>query len=197
MVFGPIGSESWLAIGICFIAFSSFTWALRKHFKWVSRLPVQMRILSLISLVSYVNFNGLLLREGAMASPWTDAGVGVLIGSICLFWWTVFTTKNAPIQVAFSIQGPEMVLMRGPYAYVRHPFYVSYIAFWLSTAMIAGQWQWPAAVILTVLYVLIAREEENRFRLSDLAGRYAVYRKQTGMMLPRLKPAISGVIWHT
>ena len=197
MIFGRIGNESWLAIGLCFVAFGSFTWALRRHFGRVSRLPAQMRILSLISFVSYVNFNSLLLREGAMASPWTDPGLGVLIGSIGLFWWTVFTTKQAPIQVAFSIKGPETVLMCGPYAYVRHPFYVSYIAFWLATAMIAGQWQWPPAAILTVLYVQIAREEENRFRVSGLANRYAVYRKQTGMMLPRLRGTLPGAIWHT
>lgn len=195
MIFGRIGSESWLAIGLCFAAFGSFSWALRRHFEPAGRLPAQMRILSLISFVSYVNFNSLLLREGAVSSPWTDPGLCVLIGSIGLFWWAVVATKQARFRVAFSVEGPEMVLTRGPYAYVRHPFYVSYIAFWLATAMIAGQWQWLPTAILTLLYVQIAREEEHRFRVSGLANLYAVYRKQTGMMLPRLKPAIPRVIW--
>src|ERR1700749_5092196 len=36
---------------------------------------------------------------------------------------------------------PDTINTEGPYAYVRHPFYLSYIGFWISTGLIAGMWQ--------------------------------------------------------
>ena len=191
-MFGQLGIEIWLATGLCFMTFGSFTWALRRHFEPVHRLPGQMRMLSLFSFLAYVNFNAHILRDGVMEIVWVIAGLGALTASVGLFWWAIFTTKQARIRVAYSIEGPEMVLMRGPYAYVRHPFYASYIAFWLATALIAGPWQWPPAMILIFWYIKIARAEESRFRLSDLSNLYAVYRDRTGMILPRLRSAIPG-----
>ncbi len=117
-------------------------------------------------------------------TAWTAAGLAVLGASMLLFWWTVRTTRRHRLPVAYAEADPHAICTSGPYAYVRHPFYLSYIVFWFATAAIAGGWQWLAAGFLAVWYAGIAREEERRLRSSALAGGYAAYQRRTGMLLP-------------
>ena len=74
----------------------------------------------------------------------------------------------------------------GPYAYVRHPFYLSYIIFWIGTAMDADAWQSIPATGLTGWYGRIAYEEERRFRTTKMRLPYAAYCRKTGMFWPQL-----------
>ena len=143
-----------------------------------------MRILSIFSLVSYLNYIGLLIWYKHEKPLWTTVGLAGFALSLVLFWWTVITTRRHRLNLAYTDADPDIVYITGPYAQVRHPFYLSYIIFWISSALVAGRWQWMSAVILTSWYVCIARREERRFRLSGLAADYNAYREQTGMLIP-------------
>ena len=75
----------------------------------------------------------------------------------------------------------------GPYRVVRHPFYTSYLIFWV--AMTLGAWSvWGIAVLvlLTAMYTVAARTEEAKFAATPMAGEYAEYRKRAGMFWPKL-----------
>lgn len=144
-----------------------------------------MRILSIFSLVSYLNYIGLLIWYKHEKPLWTTVGLAGFALSLVLFWWTVITTRRHRLNLAYTDADPDIVYITGPYAQVRHPFYLSYIIFWISSALVAGRWQWMPAVILTSWYIRIARAEEKRFRSSVLSTHYDSYRAQTGMLLPR------------
>ena len=188
-------SSAWLPAVLSLAAFGSFGWALRGHFVVRGRMPHGMRLLSLASLIAYLNFGCLLMWDSREPTLWTTAGLTVLAASIVLFWWTVQTTRRHRFQVAYTEADPHMICTLGPYAYVRHPFYLSYIVFWFATAAIVGGWQWIAAAAMVVWYAGIARQEERRFRTSALSAVYAAYQRRTGMLLPFPFKAEIGRTW--
>jgi protein-S-isoprenylcysteine O-methyltransferase Ste14 len=181
-----IGSNLWLPIALSLVAFGSFSWALRGHFETSIRIPNGMRLLSFFSFFSYMTFIGLLVWRGSESPVRTALGLVGFAVSITLFWWTVSTTRPHRLAVAYTNAVPDIIYVEGPYARVRHPFYLSYILFWFATAVVADQWQWAPALILIFWYIRVARGEERRFRSSALSTAYDAYRGRTGMFLPRL-----------
>ena len=78
------------------------------------------------------------------------------------------------------------LLVDGPYAYVRHPFYASYLLYWVAGAFISN-WLWASVFVMGCLYFTAIRQEENRFGFSPLAASYEAYRRQTGALIPVLR----------
>src|SRR5690242_13966714 len=154
------GANLLLAVSVSLVAICSFAWALRGHFATVGRIPQGMRLLSAVSLLSYIMYVGLLFRNGRGAPVPTMLGLAGFTVSILLFWWTVAETRSHRLTLAYTDADPVTIRTRGPYALVRHPFYLSYILFWIGTALVAGSWQWVTALLLTAWYVHIARGEE-------------------------------------
>jgi protein-S-isoprenylcysteine O-methyltransferase Ste14 len=183
------GNNLWLPIALSLVAFGSFSWALRWHFETGGRIPIGMRLLSLFSLLSYATYVAFLCGRGCEVTVWTTLGLVGFALSIPLFWWTVMATKRHRLCVAYTDAEPHVICTGGPYAHVRHPFYLSYITFWIGTALVVGWWQWAVALILTLWYIRIAQGEERRFQSSALSTGYGIYREQIGMLLPRLVPS--------
>jgi protein-S-isoprenylcysteine O-methyltransferase Ste14 len=78
--------------------------------------------------------------------------------------------------------------MDGPFAYIRNPFYASYLLAMLSTAVM-----WPSvfrfALVLAMLvyFTGAAMYEEHKFGRSGVAADYAQYKARTGRFLPALR----------
>jgi protein-S-isoprenylcysteine O-methyltransferase Ste14 len=106
-------------------AICSFAWALRGHFVTIGRIPKGMRLLSAVNLISYVMYLALLLLEDQRAAAATIAGLAGLTASIILFWWTVARTRERRLRLAYTDADPDTLYSDGPYAFVRHPFYLS------------------------------------------------------------------------
>ena len=175
---------------------SSFIWAVRWHFVQHSGMRAGMRILSLLTLSGFIWFLYSSVNHlGASMSPTRDVpdlpiylAATVLIAiSLCLFWWSVAMTRVQPLTLAFALDAPAYVHIGGPYAYVRHPFYSSYVMFWLATAIAEHNlFGWIILILMTTLYSIAAKREEKKFALSPLAATYNDYRGRTGMLVPIL-----------
>lgn len=167
------------------VALGSFSWGLRRHFRAEGGMPAGMRALTFASGAATVLFLFLVFSHGV--GP--RGGAVSIIASLAataLFWWAVEATRHSPPHLAHTGDTPQMLHESGPFAYVRHPFYLSYCIFWLGTAIAAGGLQWLAAVGLIGWYYATARAEEARFSQSPMAVSYAGYQSRTGMILPRL-----------
>ena len=89
---------------------------------------------------------------------------------------------------------PQFLHTRGPYAYVRNPFYLSYLLALVSAALIHPSVLTGAIAIAMYFYFeMAARFEERKFEGSPLRADYAAYKSRTGRFLPkRLSGSQSG-----
>jgi protein-S-isoprenylcysteine O-methyltransferase Ste14 len=107
----------------------------------------------------------------------------VLFGA--LFWWTVATIRRRPFSLAFSHDIPEFHVTGGPYRWIRHPFYTSYLGCYLSVAVvIQSPPTWLCALLVVAIYWRAARMEEAKFSRSSFAESYDSYRRRSGMFFP-------------
>ena len=102
-----------------------------------------------------------------------------------LFRAALGATRNKSLSVAFSRTTAPTLVQSGPYRYVRHPLYTSYVIFWISCALVSGT-SFVAILVtaIVVLYVVAARMEEQDIMGSELGPAYRTYMLRTGMLLP-------------
>lgn len=82
---------------------------------------------------------------------------------------------------------PDALCDKGPYAYIRHPIYASYVLAFLAVLVAM-----PTLITLAVfvfnagLFTHAALSDERSLAAGTLATEYAQYKKRTGMFLPRI-----------
>lgn len=82
---------------------------------------------------------------------------------------------------------PKQIVTYGPYRWVRHPFYVSFILLSIGSALIVRDAITAAAVPLGLLSLdWTVRNEERKLLDSTLGGEYGAYRARTGRFVPRM-----------
>lgn len=168
---------------LCVACFGSFAWAIKGHFRSRGPVPAGMWVISVASLVSMAWFLERLLVED-LASYWAVAAA-MVVAAIVLFWWTVRTTELQRLTLAFDDDQPTFLHRQGPYRCIRHPFYASYVLFWIATSLATpGVLPWVVPMCFAAIYVVAATKEERKFETSPLASEYGLYRARTGMMLP-------------
>lgn len=170
---------------LCLCAFISFVWATRSHFVDTQELPLRMFLLFILTPTGTF---GTLLTYYKQASFHGFPRLGLMLYamSLVLFWWAIVTTHaKRELSIAFSSDLPCSLIETGPYRWVRHPFYASYLLFWLAGFVITGAW-WLAVILIVMmcLYCQAAATEENKFARSALAKEYAAYTARTWMFIP-------------
>jgi protein-S-isoprenylcysteine O-methyltransferase Ste14 len=105
-----------------------------------------------------------------------------------LYEWTRRTVHGRIFYTGLGGEVPEMVCEQGPYRYVRHPFYMSYmIAFLGMVSAFPGSVTETLCLLNIGLLVYIAFDDERVLARSRLAADYAAYKIRAGMFLPRLR----------
>jgi protein-S-isoprenylcysteine O-methyltransferase Ste14 len=169
--------------------FVSLSWGVRGHFRLAGRMELGMRLTTILTLAAFAWF--LFDRfeaargRGTIPAAADIAGTILTIANLVLFWWAVRVTRTRRLTLAFSTDEPDFLNTAGPYAWVRHPFYISYVTFWLATALESPGWaHWIVPVGMAGLYARAARMEEAKFASSRLAAQYEAYKKKAGMIVP-------------
>jgi protein-S-isoprenylcysteine O-methyltransferase Ste14 len=119
-----------------------------------------------------------------------DVGALLALCSIVLYEAARRVVTGRGFCSVLSGEVPPQVCAAGPYRYVRHPVYTSYMLAFL--ALLIAFPGWPTAVVFTAnlaFYVYAAADEERTIAQSALGEGYASYRRGTGMFLPRLRHA--------
>jgi protein-S-isoprenylcysteine O-methyltransferase Ste14 len=117
----------------------------------------------------------------------------LMVISVALYEWARHTIWRRGFGIAFHDQVPEEVCTEGPYRWVRHPLYVSYLVAYLAVLVALPHWLTATVFVANIaLFVLAARNDERILADSALAADYAVYRERTGMFLPRLSRSAPG-----
>jgi protein-S-isoprenylcysteine O-methyltransferase Ste14 len=116
------------------------------------------------------------------------AGAVLMAGALLLYEWARRTIAGRRFYIAWSAEVPEAVCESGPYRYVRHPLYASYIvAFGAQLAALPSPWSLAIFAFNAGLFLHAAVSDEHSLASSDLSAEYARYKRRTGMMFPRWK----------
>ena len=103
-----------------------------------------------------------------------------------------FILIGAAWNVLYKAQRAHQLATTGPYAYLRHPQYVGFVAIMLGFLV-----QWPTIItlvmfpILVTMYVRLARREEREAR-AEFGEDYARYAAATPAFVPRRPQAVAG-----
>lgn len=109
----------------------------------------------------------------------------VIVLGLGLFFYCSSLIRRSKLTIVFSKDSPEFHISKGPYSYVRHPFYTSYIATYAALALVNQNWIFSAiCASMFCTYYIAARFEEKKFLSSNLKDAYANYIRTTGMFFP-------------
>lgn len=180
----PRSSRPFIAIAAV-ACFTSFSWGVLRHFERSGPVPRGMLVISGVSLGGFTLFLVELAR--AKRRP-RVVPLALMGGSLAGFWWSVTSSAGARLAVAFDDAEPGPLLRTGPWRFVRHPFYTSYLMFWLATALaVARPMMWINALSLGLLYIVAAYQEERQLKSSSASAEYTDYSRRTPMFVPRFR----------
>lgn len=173
--------------------FASFTWAVRNFFVQPEQRTTGLRLTLLAGFVFVVLHIAVILRSSALQPLWFSLAVVLYLLSLTIFWWAIAANRVKPLSACFAQEEQLHLVQHGPYRFVRHPFYCSYLLAWLAGAVgTLNIWLALTAVTMFVLYLTAAINEENKFAASPLALEYASYRGSTGRFFPKPFKVMAG-----
>ena len=159
-----------------------------------SRTPnPRVRALQDLSVVFAVSHFGVLMLRGSAGPNWAIAGIAMYVAATLLFLSALEAARRVPLpRTLVSDQMPKALITSGPFAAIRHPFYLAYAMAWLA-APVATHGPLVAVFALCAIgtYVYAARREERQ--LEERFGEaYRVYKMGTGMIVPSFYRLMSG-----
>lgn len=152
--------------------------------------PVGM--LFMLGLIAYM-INPSWMSWSSLPLPawlrWMGVGLGALAAGLLI--WTLRTLgKNLTDTVVTRKE--HSLVTRGPYRWVRHPFYDALALSVLANALAAANWfLFLTGGLLLVLIVIRTRTEEEKL-LARFGESYRAYMERTGRFLPGI---VSVIIW--
>jgi protein-S-isoprenylcysteine O-methyltransferase Ste14 len=150
---------------------------------------VQGQPFSVVSWVISIAFVALVANAGdALVNPalFTLACL-CLVAALVLFEWARRTIRGQFFSWIFSADTPAFLCTTGPYAFVRNPFYTSYLLTMAAAVVIVPDILRAAVFVGMVVYFLMAAlHEEKKFARSGLTEEYARYKERTGRFFPKI-----------
>jgi protein-S-isoprenylcysteine O-methyltransferase Ste14 len=174
-----------VSVSLLVACLASFAWSMRKFFARPAGDTAGMRVIKICGAVFAVLHLGAIAVTPRMTTGQGLAAALLYLSALGLFWWAIGTNSPRPLSAAFSPDAPQYLVERGPYRVIRHPFYCSYLLAWTAGIAATGRlWLLPSLAVMLIIYLRAARQEEQKFRSSPLAGPYQQYRSRTGLFLP-------------
>lgn len=168
------------------LCLASFSWAMRNFFTRPTGTTSGMKAIAVCGVL----FALLHLFALLFSSIWLAGGIAAAMlysASLGLFWWAIRTSLRRPLSASFSFDCPSHLVQDGPYRFIRHPLYCSYLLTWTAACVASARlFLLPTLAAMAAIYVIAARAEERKFLQSPLAESYRQYRARTGRLFPNL-----------
>lgn len=164
-----------------------FSWAIRGYFRPAVAGGARLRF-AVVCGIACTTFTPIAFwlwtpRSSSLAI----LAVPLYLGSTALFVWAAVSNRAQRLALALTREAPTHLVTHGPYRYLRHPFYTSYLLTWLAGVLAV---QHPTMVVpliaMGTIYRIAANDEEQRF-LDDprFAADYRRLMASTGRFLPK------------
>ncbi len=145
----------------------------------------RLRALQDVGVGIAVTHFGVLLVRGSAGPAWAVAGSAMYVAATMLFLSSVEAARRVPMaRTLVADTPPKSLITTGPFAVIRHPFYVAYSLAWLAAPVATHG---PVITLLALgaiaVYVIAARREERQ--LDDRFGEaFRTYKLVTGYVVP-------------
>jgi len=122
----------------------------------------------------------------SLSVPLSVRWIGVALGLLtvpAVYW--VLTTLGANVSETVLTKKDYLLVITGPYRWVRHPLYSTGITLFLSIGLMAANWfilLWAGMALMSIRLVIIPREEAHL--VATFGEEYRRYRARTGSLLP-------------
>jgi protein-S-isoprenylcysteine O-methyltransferase Ste14 len=116
---------------------------------------------------------------------WLGFGLGA--AGLLLLWWChhVLGTNWQP---DIAIRREHKLVTQGPYAFIRHPMYLSFILQGIGLTLIAANWVIAFFMLLPPIIAYLRRSKQEEVMLEEVFGdAYRDYKARTGSLFPRIK----------
>jgi protein-S-isoprenylcysteine O-methyltransferase len=116
---------------------------------------------------------------------WILSGAALtIVGVLFTFWARLILGKNWSGRV--TVKQDHELILRGPYAFVRHPIYTGLLAGLLGTSLVYGYTRCFVGLLITGLGLWIKSRTEEQFMIQQFGEQYAHYRQKTRALVPFL-----------
>lgn len=126
-------------------------------------------------------------RSQPLFEPLAIPAAVLAAAALVLFQWATNSIQGKFFSYLGDDDIPQFVFQGGPFAYVRNPFYASYILTNTAVAMAYPSWIGGGAALVSIAILWAAAlYEERKFARSPCAAEHQLYIQRTGRFLPRL-----------
>jgi protein-S-isoprenylcysteine O-methyltransferase Ste14 len=179
-----------LVLGFSLLMLLPFLWFMsmgRRTFRIPEALTARMKLgpLALLSGLLLGMWNGV---NGMYDPAHGAAGAVIALASIVLYESARRVITGRGFSLALSNEVPQSVCVAGPYRFVRHPVYSSYLLAFLAMLVAFPNAVSAAVFVINLVFIIYAAAAEERVLASSpLASGYSAYKNSAGMFLPRLR----------
>jgi protein-S-isoprenylcysteine O-methyltransferase Ste14 len=180
--------EKYFLILLQVVLFYGFIWSALKFFVRKSQKHhIGQLAIKVVGGIQIFVVLGLTIFENTSFEQILISTALFLLSTFYFYWTLKLAINNRDhFNFAFSESNPKVLFNSGPYRYIRHPFYFSYIIAWIGSIVITNfnLFVIVASLILIVCYFTAAIQEEREFLLSDKSGEYLEYISKSWRFLP-------------
>jgi len=115
------------------------------------------------------------------------SGASVFVIGLAFLAWTLHSLGVNLTDTVVTRKAHTLVT-RGPYRWVRHPFYDALASFVLAMSLLAANWFILIAGTVVIILLAVRSKTEEANLLNRFGEPYQIYKDNTGRFLPRLRP---------
>jgi protein-S-isoprenylcysteine O-methyltransferase Ste14 len=141
---------------------------------------------SLVGILVY-SINPHLMKWSALLLPFWMRWFGFLVGLVALitFFW-VLRSLGQNFSTSLTINKDQTLVTRGPYQWVRHPMYTSFVLLWVGYFLLSANWFIGLTGVLGFVWAIVVRTpKEEQMMINRFGDEYISYIKRTERYLPR------------
>lgn len=204
ILFWPAGRidwlEGWLYFGIVMTSMSAgffYLWRVNpeviehrlrggKGTKFWDKLWLVFFALVFLAIYVVAGFDAVRFSWSSM-SPWLwPVGLVLWLQGYVLLTWSMGVNPFFEKTVRIQAERGHRVIETGPYSFVRHPGYLGFFGWSLSTPLFLGSWWAFIPAMLSIIAIVIRTALEDRTLCEELTG----YREYADRVRYRLIPGV-------
>jgi protein-S-isoprenylcysteine O-methyltransferase Ste14 len=83
-----------------------------------------------------------------------------------------------------TVKASHELIVKGPYAFARHPIYTGMLLAVVGTALVVGEWRSIVGTVVILLALLVKMSQEERLMLQTFPEAYPHYRQRVRALIP-------------